>query len=91
MEQAAQGQEPDPNSIFLQAAAEEAVAKAAKARADTVETIAEAELKRARTVETLSKVSMDEQDHAMKMMGELVPPGQLEPTPGTTVIVEPGA
>jgi hypothetical protein len=91
MELAAQNAEEDPNSIFLQAAAEEAVAKAAKARADTVETIAEAELKRARTVETLSKVSMDEQDHAMRMMSELVPPGQLEPTPGTTVIVEPGA
>jgi hypothetical protein len=51
-----QGQPEDPNRLFLQAAAEEAVAKAAKARADTVETIAAAELKRAQTVATLSKV-----------------------------------
>jgi hypothetical protein len=86
-----QGQPQDPNAIYLQAAAEEAMAKAAKARADTVETVASAELKRAQTVETLSNVDMDSQDHALKMMGELVPPGQFEPTPGTTVIVEPGA
>ena len=51
-----QGQQEDPNSIFLQAAAEEATAKAAKARADTVETVASAELKRAQTLETLGKV-----------------------------------
>jgi hypothetical protein len=86
-----QGKPQDPNAIFLQAAAEEAMAKAAKARADTVETVANAELKRAQTMKTLSEVDMDTQDHAMKMMQEIVPPGQLEPTPGTTVIVEPGA
>jgi len=86
-----QGQPQDPNALYLQAAAEEATAKAAKARADTVETVASAELKRAQTMKTLSEVDMDTQDHAMKMMQEIVPPGQLEPTPGTTVIVEPGA
>lgn len=86
-----QGQPQDPNAIFLQAAAEEAMAKASKARADTVETIANAEFKRAQTIETLSNVDMNSQDHAMKMMSDLVPPGQFEPTPGTTVIVEPGA
>lgn len=81
----------DPNAIFLQAAAEEALAKAAKARADTIKTVSDAELSRARTVETLANVDMDAQDHAMNMMREMIPPGQLEPTPGTTVIVEPGA
>jgi hypothetical protein len=86
-----QGQPQDPNAVFLQAAAEEAMAKAAKARADTVETVANAELKRAQTMKTLSEVDMDSQDHAMKIMQEIIPPGQLEPTPGTTVIVEPGA
>ena len=86
-----QGQPQDPNAMYLQAAAEEATAKAAKARADTVETVASAELKRAQTMKTLSEVDMDTQDHAMKMMQEMVPPGQMEPTPGTTVIVEPGA
>jgi hypothetical protein len=86
-----QGQPQDPNALYLQAAAEEATAKAAQARASTVKTIADAELSRAKTVETLSNVDMDSQDHALKMMADLVPPGQLEPTPGTTVIVEPGA
>lgn len=52
-----QGQPQDPNSMYLQAAAEEASAKAAKARADTVETIASAELKNAQTLETFAKVS----------------------------------
>ena len=58
----AQGQPQDPNAIFLQAAAEEAVAKAAKARADTVETIASAELKRAQTAETLAKAGEIDQN-----------------------------
>jgi hypothetical protein len=58
---AMEGQPQDPNAIFLQAAAEEAVAKAAKARADTVETVASAELKRVQTMETLAKIDNDEQ------------------------------
>jgi hypothetical protein len=60
-----QGAPQDPNSIYLQAAAEEATAKAAKARADTVETVASAELKRAQTLETLGKVDQTAQDMAM--------------------------
>jgi hypothetical protein len=50
------GSNPDPNAIFLQAAAEEAQAKAAKARADVVATVADAELTQAKTMETLAKV-----------------------------------
>lgn len=61
-----EGQPQDPNAIFLQAAAEEAVAKAAKARADTVETVASAELKRAQTMQTLAKIDNDEQDAALQ-------------------------
>ena len=60
-----QGQPQDPNAIYLQAAAEEATAKAAKARADTVETVASAELKRAQTLETLGKVDETAQSMAM--------------------------
>ena len=81
----------DPNAMYLQAAAEEATAKAAQARASTVKTVADAELSRAKTVETLSNIDMDSQDHAMKMMQDMMPPGQFEPTPGTTVMIEPGA
>jgi hypothetical protein len=46
----------DPNTMYLQAAAANEEAKAAKARADTVETIANSELRRAQTLETLGKV-----------------------------------
>lgn len=68
MMQAKANQPEDPNSIFLQAAAEEAVAKAAKARADTIETVAAAELKRAQTVKTMADVSGSEQDQAIKAL-----------------------
>ena len=64
-EMQAAGQRQDPNAIFLQAAAEEAVAKAARARADTVETIASAELKRAQTAETIAKASEIDQNIAL--------------------------
>jgi hypothetical protein len=60
-----QGQPQDPNALYLQAAAEEATAKAAKARADTVETVASAELKRAQTLETLGKVDETAQNMAI--------------------------
>ena len=45
---------PDAQTEYLMKAAEEAEAKAAKARADTVETIASAELKRAQTAKTMA-------------------------------------
>jgi len=78
----AQNQKEDPNSIFLQAAAEEAVAKAAKARADTIKTVADAELSRAKTAETLAKTGEIDQNMALSaieanqqaMLGEQVQP-----------------
>ena len=60
-----QGKPQDPNAMYLQAAAENEMAKAAKARADTVETVASAELKRAQTLETLGKVDETAQNMAM--------------------------
>lgn len=66
------GQQQDPNSIFLQAAAEEAVAKAAKARADTVKTISDAGLSRAKTLETLSKIDTNSQGRAMQESREIM-------------------
>ena len=61
-EQQAQGEQQDPNAIFLQAAAEEAVAKAAQARASTIKTVADAGLSRAKTAETLAKTGVQEQN-----------------------------
>jgi hypothetical protein len=68
---AAEPKQPDPNAVFLQAAAEEATAKASQARATVVKTIADSELSRAKTVETLANVDIDSQDHAMRMASEL--------------------
>ncbi len=66
-----QGTQQDPNAIYLQAAAEEATAKAAQARASTVKTVADAELSRAKTVETLANIDMDSQDHALNLAKEI--------------------
>jgi hypothetical protein len=53
-------QQPDPNAIYLQAAAKEAEAKAIKAQADTEYTMARAEETRAKTVETLAGINQKE-------------------------------
>jgi hypothetical protein len=66
-----QGKPQDPNAMYLQAAAEEATAKAAQARASTVKTIADAELSRAKTVETLSNIDMDSQNHALSLAEQI--------------------
>ncbi len=65
MQQQVANTPPDPNAIFIESAAEEAQAKAAKARAEVIETIADAELKNAKTAETLSKIENDELKAAM--------------------------
>ena len=70
-EMEARGHQQDPNAIFLQAAAEEAVAKAAKARADTIKTVADAELSRARTAETMAKASEIDQNIALTTIDAL--------------------
>jgi len=84
---AAAGQQQDPNTVFLQAAAEEAMAKAAKARADVVKTVAESELTQAKTVETLSKVGGEgatqegvarQVDMGMQMASPMQPGGMSE-------------
>ena len=60
MQAAAQNAPPDPNALFLQAAAEKAVAEAARARADVIKTAADTELTQAKTVETLAKVDSEQ-------------------------------
>ena len=58
--QAAQNQQPDPNVLYVQAAAEKERAQAQKAQADSVNALADAQLKRAKVQETLSKMSLDD-------------------------------
>ena len=86
---AAAGQQQDPNAVFLQAAAEEAQAKAAKARADVVRTVADAELIEAKTLETLSKVGGDGQAQQQPQQGggmaqmSGMQPGMMQPGMGS--------
>lgn len=65
MEAAANAKE-DPNEVFLRAAADEATAKATRARADVVKTIADTELTKAKTIETLAGVDIDERQQAIE-------------------------
>lgn len=58
-----QGQQPDPNAVFLQASAEQAQAEAVKARADTILTVAKAEKTKAETAETLAGMDLAERQH----------------------------
>jgi hypothetical protein len=61
-----QGQQPDPQAMYLLSAAKEAEAKAMKAQADTVLTVAKSEQTRAQTIETLSNVDVSQQKAAIE-------------------------
>lgn len=82
MAQEQQGQQPDPQSQYLLAAAQEAAANAQQARAKTVETIASAELKRAQTAETYAqtaeKVTQQQLASAQVLRGMLAVPQPTE-------------
>lgn len=78
---AAQAAQQDPNAAFLEAAAEEALAKAAKARADVVGTVANSELTRAKTLETISKIDTDQTRVALELVQSIGLPEQAPPRP----------
>lgn len=71
MAAAMQNQQPDPQSLYLQAEATKAQAQAVKAQADTEHTIARAEETRAKTVETLASVENDQRANAVKTAKDL--------------------
>lgn len=65
MQAEAQGQQPDPQSQYLMAAAEEAATAAQQNRAKVVDTIASAELKRAQSAKTLAETSASINDQQL--------------------------
>jgi hypothetical protein len=79
-----QGKPQDPNAIYLQAAAEEATAKAAQARANTVKTIAEAELSQAKTAEVLAGIGQPAPIQA-PMEATMAAPMPIEANPETEI------
>ena len=62
----AQNAEPDANTLYLQSAAQNEMAKAEKAKADTLLQIARAEETKADTMKTLSEVRSQGQDRMIK-------------------------
>lgn len=68
LEMASQPPQPDPNTTYLNAAAEEASAKAVKARADTVLTIARTEEAKANAMKTVSEIDAIEQQQALEVI-----------------------
>ena len=63
--QEAANAQPDANTQFLMASADQAAAAAVKARADTVLTVAKAKETQAKTLEVLSGIDLAERQHAL--------------------------
>lgn len=86
--QEAQNAKPDPQTLYLQAAAQEAEANAQRSRADTVLTVAKAEETKAKTLKTVSEVDAMDQKQALEVIDRFgVAP---QPSPEVSVVaVEP--
>lgn len=84
--------QPDPNAVYLQAAAEEANAKAVKARADTISTLATADKTKAETIKTIAQVDQIQQQQALEVIDKFEQGmQQVQPTDVTAVVVDPNA
>lgn len=82
----AQGQQQDPQSMYLMAAAQEAQAKAVQAQANTEYSLARAEETKAKTMETLSNIDIDQRKSAVETaekIGAALQP-QMNVVPPTT-------
>ena len=75
----AQNAGPDPQAQLMGAMAQEAEAKAAKARADTVLTVAQAEKTRAQTAETLASIDRDDRQELLKVADAMRRPSEQNP------------
>lgn len=80
---------PDANTQYLQAAAEEATAKATKARADTVLTVTKAEESKANTLKILSEVDANEQNQALEVIDRFGIGGQVTQQPAGEATAPP--
>lgn len=78
-------QQPDPNTQYLQAAADEATANATQARAKTILTVAQADETKAKTMKTLAEVDSTEQRQAMEVIEKFGGLGQAQPQGAETV------
>jgi hypothetical protein len=81
MAAAMQNAQPDPQALYLQAAAQEAQARAMKAQADTQLAIAKSEETKAETVKTLASVNISAQDQAIKTAEAIARATTARPAP----------
>lgn len=88
-EEAANAQ-PDPNTVYLQAAAQEAEANAVKARATTIKTLADADKSKAETIKIVSETDKIEQEQALALIDKFQE-GIEPPADVTVVAVDPNA
>ena len=77
-------QQPDPQAMYLMAAATEAQAKAVQAQSNTEYNLARAEETKAKTIQTLSQIDIDQQKAAIETaekIGEALQPQQVAVPP----------
>ncbi len=82
--------QPDPNTVYLQAAAQEAEANAVKARATTIKTLADADKSKAETIKIVSETDKIEQEQALALIDKFQE-GIEPPADVTVVAVDPNA
>jgi len=70
----AQNQQPDPNAMYLQAAAAESQAKAVKTEAETAHVIAKTAETEAKTTATLANIESQDRNDALKVLKEMREP-----------------
>jgi hypothetical protein len=73
LQASAQGQQPDPNAVYLTAAAQEAMASAKAKEAAAVLSVAKAAESKAKTAETVAGISRDDRSQlieTVKALGE---------------------
>lgn len=84
--------QPDANTLYLQAAAQEAEANAVKARATTIKTIADAEKTKVETLKVAQEIDASQQDQAFALIDKFEQGMQpQQPSDVTVVAVDPSA
>jgi len=84
LKEAKENAQPDANTIYMQAAAQEASANAALKNAQTVKTIKDAELTEAKTIETMTNIDASEVRTAMEVIDKF---GQSPQPPEVNAVV----
>ena len=77
---------PDANTVYLEAAAQEAEANAVKARAGTIKTLADADKSKAETMKTVAEIDEIQQKQALEVI-EKFEQGMQQPAPADVTVI----